>query len=204
MTTNTEVSPLGRVVQAETRKLKPYEGNPRRIPTKAVEQTAKSIREFGWQQPIVVDPDFVIVAGHTRHAAAVSLGLKLVPVVVAENLSPAQVRAFRVADNRAHDYAAWDYTMLVEELNQLGAEFSDVLDVADWSALLAAFGAEDDNDDPDPRVGPQLLPEEASGQPIQGTGFVLGVEFASQEDADRAGPELLKIPGVLNVRHSRT
>lgn len=176
--------------------IKPYEHNPRRITAKAVEQTAKSIRDFGWQQPIVVDQDMVIVAGHVRYAAATELGLNTVPILVADGLSPAQVRAFRIADNRSHDYTTWDYTELVAELNGLGEEFGDVLDLTDWSALMQAFetAGQSAND--------QDLPDSADNVPISGTGFVLTVEFGNREDADRAGPTIMALPGVLNVRHA--
>jgi ParB-like chromosome segregation protein Spo0J len=81
----------------------PYEGNPRVIPQSAVEKVAASIRQFGWQQPIVVDKAGVIVAGHTRRLAALHLGLKAVPVHVADDLSPDQIAAYRLADNRVAD-----------------------------------------------------------------------------------------------------
>ena len=82
------------------REIKPYEHNPRRNDG-AVDAVAASIKEFGWQQPIVVDKDGVIIAGHTRYKAAYKLGLKEVPVVVAENLTEEQVRAYRLAVKQA-------------------------------------------------------------------------------------------------------
>ena len=78
--------------------VKPYENNPR-VNDKSVDDVAKSIKEFGWQQPIVVDKDNVIIVGHTRWKAAKKLGMKKVPVVVASNLTPEQVKAYRLADN---------------------------------------------------------------------------------------------------------
>ena len=68
------VHPLGEVKLVPIGEVKPYGANPRKIPMKAIEQTAKSIREFGWQQPIVVDAELVIIAGHTRGAAAERAG----------------------------------------------------------------------------------------------------------------------------------
>jgi ParB-like chromosome segregation protein Spo0J len=76
----------------------PYARNPRRGP--AIEKVASSIKEFGFRQPIVVDPERVIIAGHTRYEAAKRLGLKTAPVHVAEGLTRAQVKAYRIADNR--------------------------------------------------------------------------------------------------------
>jgi len=78
--------------------IKPYEKNPR-LNDAAVEAVARSIREFGFRQPIVVDADGVIVVGQTRYKAAQQLGLKQVPVHAARELTPEQARAYRIADN---------------------------------------------------------------------------------------------------------
>src|SRR5205085_4446189 len=72
----------------------PYARNARRIPQKAVDKIAASLQEFGWQQPVVVDREYVIICGHARLLAANKLGLKQIPVHVAENLTPAQVKAY--------------------------------------------------------------------------------------------------------------
>lgn len=80
-------------------KVKPYDKNPRKNDD-AVEATANSIKEFGWQQPIVVDNDGVIIVGHTRLKAAKKLKLNTVPVTVASDLSEDQVKAYRLADNK--------------------------------------------------------------------------------------------------------
>ena len=99
-------------------RVKPYDKNPRRN-DKAVDAVAKSISEYGWRQPIVVDKDGVIVVGHTRHKAAVKLGLKTVPVHVAADLTPQQARAYRIADNRTNEAAEWDVDLLPIELGEL-------------------------------------------------------------------------------------
>ena|SRR5205807_500530 len=79
--------------------IRPYERNPR-VNDQAVDAVAASIREFGFRQPIVVDEDGVIVVGHTRYKAALKLGLENVPVHVATGLTPAQIKAYRIADNQ--------------------------------------------------------------------------------------------------------
>jgi ParB-like chromosome segregation protein Spo0J len=79
--------------------IRPYENNPR-LNDAAVDAVAASIREFGFRQPIVVDEDGVIIVGHTRFKAALKLGLETVPVHVAVGLSPAQAKAYRLADNQ--------------------------------------------------------------------------------------------------------
>jgi DNA modification methylase len=107
--------------KVELRKIedvKPYERNPR-LNDKAVDAVAGSLSEFGFRQPIVVDEDGVIIAGHTRWKAAKKLGLDKVPVHVATDLTPEQVRAYRLADNRTGEIAEWDLSILPIELNEL-------------------------------------------------------------------------------------
>lgn len=98
--------------------IRPYEKNPRRN-DEAVDAVAASIREFGWQQPIVVDKDGVIIAGHTRYKAAKKLKCDIVPVVVADDLTEDQVKAYRLADNKTGELAEWDTALLGEELAEL-------------------------------------------------------------------------------------
>lgn len=98
-------------------RIKPYPGNARVIPPKAIRKVGASIREFGFQQPICVEADGTIIVGHTRFRAAVEeLNLKQVPVVVATDLTPEQIRAYRIADNRTNEETSWDLGMLKSEL----------------------------------------------------------------------------------------
>ena len=116
-------------MKIEIRKLdtiSPYDRNPRRNDA-AVPRVAASIRNFGFRQPIVLDADGVIIAGHTRYKAALMLGLDRVPVHVATDLTPDQVRAYRLADNKTADYAEWDEPLLALELADI--ELTD-LDLA--------------------------------------------------------------------------
>ena len=101
--------------------LKPYENNPR-FNDEAVEYVAKSIKEFGFKVPIVIDKNGVIVAGHTRYKASMELGLKEVPCIVADDLTEEQVKAFRLADNKVSEQASWNYDLLNIELD-------DILDI---------------------------------------------------------------------------
>jgi len=96
----------------------PYARNPRKN-DEAASKVAASIKEYGWQQPIVVDAEMVVIAGHTRLLAAQRLGLKEVPIVVADSLSPAQVKAYRLADNRVAQESEWDNDLLALELTDL-------------------------------------------------------------------------------------
>ena len=101
--------------------LKPYENNPRRNDN-AVDAVAKSIEEFGFKVPIIIDKGNVIVAGHTRLKAAQKLGLEKIPCIVADDLTPEQIKAFRLADNKTAELADWDFEKLDEELKSLATE----------------------------------------------------------------------------------
>ena len=98
--------------------LKEYENNPR-INKKSIEKVADSIRSYGWKVPIVVDEDMIILAGHTRLSAAQLLGIEEVPVHIAKDLSEEQKTAFRIMDNKSHDYSEWDNKLLSVEFEKL-------------------------------------------------------------------------------------
>ena len=103
-------------------KVKPYNNNPRDISKAAIEKVTLSIKEFGFQQPIVVNKNNIIIAGHTRLEAAKQLKLKEVPVVVAKNLSDNQAKAYRLMDNRSGQESNWDKKLLELELSLLNDE----------------------------------------------------------------------------------
>lgn len=103
--------------------LKPYENNPRKN-DKAVDAVAESIKNFGFKVPIIVDKDNVIVAGHTRYKASKKLGLEEVPVIVADDLTKEQIKAFRLADNKVSELAEWDFDKLDEELANIEMEIA--------------------------------------------------------------------------------
>lgn len=134
-----------KVEQRDIERVKPYEKNPRRN-DKAVEAVAKSIREFGWRQPIVVDSDGVIVVGHTRWKAGKKLGLETVPVHVAKDLTPQQARAYRLADNRTAETAEWDVDLLPIELGELRDQGMDLKLIGFSEKELAEYLAEFDTD----------------------------------------------------------
>ena len=107
-----------KIVNKKLEELRAYENNPRHNEN-AVDAVAESIKEFGFKVPIVIDVDGVIVAGHTRVKAAEKLGLEEVPCIVADDLTPEQVKAFRLADNKVGEFATWDFAKLEEELREL-------------------------------------------------------------------------------------
>ncbi len=115
--------------------IRPYEGNPR-VNDQAVDAVAESIRQFGFRVPIIVDGDGVIVAGHTRLKAALKLGLTEVPAHVAADLSPDQIRALRIADNKVGELADWDLEKLTLEMEAIRA--------TDLDLDLAALGFDED------------------------------------------------------------
>lgn len=107
-----------KVQTMRTAMLKPYEKNAKNHPTEQVERIAKSIEEFGWQQPLVVDKNKVVVIGHGRLMAAKKLGLKEVPVVMADTLNEEQIRALRLADNKTAE-SSWDDGLLRLSLDEI-------------------------------------------------------------------------------------
>lgn len=103
------------IIDMPVSELVPYENNPRNNEA-AVEKVMSSIHEFGFQVPIVVDSDNVILSGHTRLLAAKELGMETVPVIVANDLDEARAKAFRLADNKVSEFSGWDFAKLEEEL----------------------------------------------------------------------------------------
>jgi DNA modification methylase len=142
---------------------KPYPKNARKWTTAAVEKVAASIREYGWRQPIVVDIHDVIIIGHLRLAAARALGLIEVPVHIASELTPEQVKGLRLMDNRSHEEAEWDLALLGPEIADLSALSFDLtltgFDGAEIDALLRDPMAEERADEAPP------LPAVATTQP---------------------------------------
>ncbi len=168
--------------------IRPYDKNPR-LNDDAVDAVAASIREFGFRQPIVVDADGVIICGHTRFKAAQKLGLEKVPVHVAKDLMPEQIKAYRIADNQTASLAEWNYDLLPIELADLQTANFDLgllgFDADDLAKLLDPDGKQglcDPDDVPAP-------PDEATTQPgdlwILGDHRLLCGDSANADDVDR-------------------
>jgi len=175
----------------EMRKLsdiKPYPDNPR-INDAAVDAVAASIREFGFCQPLVLDEAGVIVVGHTRYKAALKLGMDEVPVYVAKGLTPAQIRAYRIADNQTATLSAWHHDKLVIELMEL-QKLDFELGLTGFSqddlVRLMEPGGNEGLTDPDHIPEP---PDEAITQPgdlwILGKHRLLCGDSSKPEDVDR-------------------
>ena len=112
------------VVMKKIADIHAYENNPRKNDN-AVDAVAASIKNFGFKQPIVIDKNNVIVAGHTRVKAALKLGLSEVPCVIADDLTDEQVKAFRLADNKTAELAEWDLDKLSEELKFIDMDMEE-------------------------------------------------------------------------------
>jgi ParB-like chromosome segregation protein Spo0J len=112
------------IVYKNLSELKPYENNPRDNDG-AVDIVAKSIKAFGFKVPIIIDSDNVIVAGHTRYKAAEELRIESVPCIIADDLSPEQVNAFRLVDNKTSEFSEWDIEKLQKELSEISVDLSE-------------------------------------------------------------------------------
>ena len=155
-----------KVEQRPLAEIKPYEKNPR-VNDAAVDAVAESIRRFGFRQPIVVDGEGVIVCGHTRWKAAQKLGLERVPVHVACDLTPEQIRAYRIADNKTAELAEWNLDLLPLELaglqeagidwSLLGFDQDELAKLMDAAAGVKA-GLTDPDDVPEPPDEPITQP----------------------------------------------
>jgi DNA modification methylase len=168
--------------------IKPYDKNPR-LNDEAVDAVATSIKEFGFRQPIVVDADGVIICGHTRWKAAQKLGLEKVPVHVATDLTPEQIKAYRIADNQTASLAEWNYDLLPIELADLQASDYDLgLLGFDQDELAKLLGGDLKEGLCDPDEVPEP-PDEAITQPgdlwILGNHRLLCGDSSKPADVDR-------------------
>jgi DNA modification methylase len=187
--------------------IRPYEGNPR-VNDDAVDAVARSLAEFGFRQPIVVDADGVIIVGHTRWKAARKLGLAKVPVHVATDLPPEKVKAYRIADNQTATLAEWDFELLPVELKDL--------EQADYDLSLLGFDEDElahllDGDVAEGLTDPDSVPEPPDDPVTQrgdlcllGDHRLLCGDSGSVEDLDRlldgARIDLLACDPPYNVR----
>ena len=159
------------VVSRPIDQLKPDPNNPRRHSKKQIRQIAESIKAFGFIVPILIDRDGNVIAGHGRLLAARELGMTEVPTLCLDHLTPAQLHAFRIADNRLSEIATWDDRLLAKELKDLsllGLDFSLEVTGFDMGEIdLRILSLEDQPEDDDPA---DRLPGVAAGQPVSKLG----------------------------------
>ena len=165
--------------------LNPYERNARTHSAAQIKKIVKSITEFGFTNPILVDEGSTIIAGHGRLAAALELGMDKVPVIQLTHLTPEKKRAYIIADNKLAELAGWDEDILKYELGELAeleydlgaVGFSD----AELSSLLPGGDSDDEDDDKDEDF--EFSPPKKSSDK---TTFILKVEFSNIEDLEDA------------------
>lgn len=174
------------IIYIKPAELKPYRDNPRKN-DRAADAVAASIQEFGFKVPIVIDKDYEIIAGHTRLKAAIKLGLTEVPCIIADDLTPEQIKAFRLADNKTAELAEWDFDLLEIELSGIELDMS-------------AFGFE--NALPDGEVQEDDFDIQPPDEPVskQGETYRLGNHYLHCGDAtsDKALASLMR-GGVVDM-----
>lgn len=104
-----------KVIEVPVDKIKPYWNNPRNN-EEAVKYVQQSIKDYKFRNPLILDKEYVIICGHTRREAAIGLGIKKLPCIIADDLTEEQVKAFRLADNKVQEFSSWDFEKLQEEL----------------------------------------------------------------------------------------
>lgn len=157
------------IIEIPVNQIKPYKKNAR-FNENAIPKVAESIKQFGFKNPIIVDKNMSVIAGHTRLAAAKTLGLVKVPCIIADDLSPEQVKAFRLVDNRTSEFASWNYDLLQTEIENLDYDLSDfefpdltyedTLDADELESML------DDDTDPTSEYGKDDE-EETDSKPLE-------------------------------------
>lgn len=147
------------LIEMTIESIKPYENNPRKNDS-AVDKVAESIKEFGFKVPIIVDKDYIIIAGHTRYKAAIKLNLKKVPVIMAEDLTEEQVKAFRIMDNKSSEFATWDYEALLTEMESLKLDDYNLeltgFDFNEIEGIMDKYNPKDIEEDSDFDIDEQL------------------------------------------------
>lgn len=149
------------IIEKSIDELIPYAQNPR-CNDEAVDAVASSIASFGFNVPCVIDSHNVLITGHTRLKAAKKLGLKTVPCICADSLTPAQVKAYRLADNKVSELASWDMSLLESELAQLD----------DLQFDMTPFGFEEISDDESSEESDVLPEMESDSEPVSRLGDV--------------------------------
>ena len=174
------------IVYVAIEKIKPDKNNPRNN-KKAIDKVVKSIREYGFKVPCVLDSNFVLITGHTRYEAAKKIGMKKIPCIIADDLSTAKANAFRIADNKVAEYSQWDMNKLKDELSKLSLEDISFEDLG-FDNSEAGYLEDVDID---------ALFEEAEEVQKKNSNFVITIKCKSQKQYERR-IEILKNKGWVD------
>jgi ParB family transcriptional regulator, chromosome partitioning protein len=134
-----------RVINIPISEIKPYKNNPRKNDEAAL-AVADSIKEYGFRVPLLIDKNNVVIAGHTRLKAALKLGMTELPCIIADDLTPAQVRAYRLMDNKAQEKSRWDEALLQQEFQELMGMGFDLTKTGFSNLEIPEFDIEDELD----------------------------------------------------------
>lgn len=174
------------IVNVNINELQEYANNPRDNDG-AVEAVAESIKQFGFKVPIIIDRNNIIIAGHTRKKAADRLGLVSVPCIVADDLTPEQIKAFRLADNKTGELADWDFERLEKELAELTAFDVDMKDFGffdfDNNYFDSIFNAPSSTEATAAKQTEEP-PADHEEETEREAGYILTIEFDHEADAD--------------------
>lgn len=161
------------IEEVSIKTIKPYWRNPRNNDT-GVEAVKKSIEEYGFNSPIIVDKDYVIIAGHTRYKALQQLGYETVPIVVLD-LPAQKVKEYRIADNKTSELSQWDYPKLVLELKELAdlPSMQDFFPDLDLSSIVESL--------------PQSVALDVTHEQVTKTAELMGKDYTSRNEEERNG-----------------
>ena len=172
-----------KIIEKNIDELVPYENNAR-INDKAVEAVANSISDFGFKNPVIIDKNNVLVAGHTRVKAAKKLGLTKVPCIIADDLDEDQIKAFRIADNSSAQVAEWDIEKLMAELQDIDfdmAKYGLSEQLSEIESLIEKDAEEDNYEEPE-----ELEPKAKLGDIYQlGNHRLMCGDSTKQEDVEK-------------------
>lgn len=181
-----------KIIEKNIDELVPYENNAR-INDKAVEAVANSISDFGFKNPVIIDKNNVLVAGHTRVKAAKKLGLTKVPCIIADDLDEDQIKAFRIADNSSAQVAEWDMEKLMAELQDIDfdmAKYGLSEQLSEIESLIEKDAEEDNYEEPE-----ELEPKAKLGDIYQlGNHRLMCGDSTKQEDVEKlTGGEIVDL-----------
>lgn len=177
-------------------KIKPYEKNPR-LNADAVPYIVSSIKEFDFQNPLLLDKNLVVICGHTRLLAAKELGMTELPCIIAKDMSPEKAKAFRLAENSLNALSGWDFDLLQDELGELKEFGFDMEDFGfiDYDAIDDMPVAPDDARTQEREAQVEYVEDAGQGIPIPGQRQLTVTVFCDDDDQYVALRDMLDTMG---------